>query len=89
MSLEDVRFDIQIYTDIWPTIKFETGYNIKSGEIFGYSGNTGTSPSTKGTKDESHLHWELILQDSKGEYYFGQDLEYSELIEALDSLFIK
>ena len=81
---------ISIYAHLSSIIpKFETGYNIKSGEIFGYSGNTGTSPSTKGTKDESHLHWELILQDSKGEYYFGQDLEYSELIEALDSLFIK
>ena len=81
---------ISIYAHLSSIIpKFEVGYNIKSGEIFGYSGNTGTSPSTLGTKDESHLHWELILQDSKGEYYFGQDLEYSELIEALDSLFIK
>ena len=81
---------ISIYAHLSSIIpKFEIGYNIKSGEIFGYSGNTGTSPSTLGTKDESHLHWELILQDSKGEYYFGQDLEYSELIEALDSLFIK
>ena len=81
---------ITIYAHLSSIIpKFEVGYNIKSGEIFGYSGNTGTSPSTLGTKDESHLHWELILQDSKGEYYFGQDLEYSELIKALDSLFIK
>jgi murein DD-endopeptidase MepM/ murein hydrolase activator NlpD len=81
---------ISIYAHLSSIIpKFEVGYNIKSGETFGYSGNTGTSPSTLGTKKESHLHWELILQDSKGEYYFGQDLEYSELIEALDSLFIK
>ena len=43
---------ISIYAHLSSIIpKFEVGYNIKSGEIFGYSGNTGTSPSTKGTKD--------------------------------------
>ena len=47
------------------------GYKIKRGDVFGRSGNTGTRPSTLGTRDESHLHWELILQDNKGEYYFS------------------
>lgn len=68
-----------------PEIK--PGYAIQSGEVFGKTGNTGTEPSTLGTRGESHLHWELILQDSQGEYYFGQDLKYDELKSALDQLF--
>ena len=63
------------------------GYKIKQGEIFAKSGNTGTKPSTLGTRDESHLHWELILQDKDGEYYFGQGLKYNELNLALNRLF--
>ena len=65
----------------------QPGYIIKAGEIFGKSGNSGTEPSTLGTRNESHLHWELILQDAGGEYYFGRDLEYESLIEALDRIF--
>lgn len=72
-------------SDIIPKVK--VGYEIKAGEIFAFSGNTGTRPSTIGKRDESHLHWELILQDKNGEYYFGQDLEYSKLINALNKLF--
>ena len=63
------------------------GYNIKKGEIFARSGNSGTEPSTLGTRRESHLHWELILQDQNGEYYFGQNLDYEKLIVALKNLF--
>ena len=63
------------------------GYKINAGEILGRSGNTGTRPSTLGTKAESHLHWELILQDSQGEYYFGQDLDYELLVSALNQIF--
>ena len=63
------------------------GYVIKAGEIFGKSGNSGTEPSTLGTRKESHLHWELILQDAGGEYYFGRDLDYDKLVAALDNLF--
>ena len=63
------------------------GYSIKKGEFFARSGNSGTEPSTLGTRRESHLHWELILQDSNGEYYFGQNLAYDELINALNNLF--
>ncbi|MEA1880859.1 MAG: M23 family metallopeptidase [Candidatus Marinimicrobia bacterium] len=68
-----------------PNVK--AGYRIKAGEVFAKSGNTGTRPSTLGTRDESHLHWELILQDEKGEYYFGQNLPYEKLYPALNSLF--
>lgn len=67
--------------------EIQPGYIIKAGEVFGQSGNTGTRPSTIGTRYESHLHWELILQDSQGEYYFGQNLKYDELQSALNRLF--
>ncbi len=63
------------------------GYQIKAGEIFAKTGNTGTRASTLGTHGESHLHWELILQDGQGEYYFGQNLAYEKLYPALQSLF--
>ena len=72
-------------SDINPNIK--PGYIIKAGEIFGKSGNSGTEPSTLGTRRESHLHWELILQDAGGEYYFGRDLDYDKLVAALTNLF--
>ena len=63
------------------------GYIIKAGETFAMSGNSGTEPSTLGTRKESHLHWELILQDAGGEYFFGRDLDYETLIIALDRIF--
>jgi len=63
------------------------GYKIKAGEIFAKSGNSGTEPSTLGTRDESHLHWELILQNQNGEYFFGQNLDYEQLMIALNELF--
>ena len=63
------------------------GYKIKAGETFAQSGNTGTEPSTLGTRNESHLHWELILQNQGGEYYFGQNLDYDQLMIALNNLF--
>ena len=63
------------------------GYIIKAGETFAMSGNSGTEPSTLGTRNESHLHWELILQDSGGEYYFGRDLDHKTLMMALDRIF--
>ena len=63
------------------------GYIIKAGEKFAMSGNSGTEPSTLGTRNESHLHWELILQDAGGEYYFGRDLAHETLMMALDRIF--
>ncbi len=65
----------------------QPGYTIKAGEQFAMSGNSGTEPSTLGTRKESHLHWELILQDSGGEYYFGRDLDYEALMVALETIF--
>ena len=67
--------------------KIIPGYKIKAGEIFAKSGNSGTEPSTLGTRNESHLHWELILQNQGGEYYFGQNLDYDQLMIALNNLF--
>jgi len=55
------------------------GYEIKSGEIFASTGNSGTKDSALGTKNNSHLHWELILHDSEGEYYLGQGAPFVEL----------
>ncbi len=63
------------------------GYRIRAGEVFGQTGNTGTRASTLGTREGSHLHWELILQDAGGEYYFGEGLPYPELYSALTALF--
>ena len=63
------------------------GSKVEAGQILGRSGNTGTRPSTLGTKEESHLHWELILQDAKGEYYFGQDMDYESLLSSLSQIF--
>jgi murein DD-endopeptidase MepM/ murein hydrolase activator NlpD len=65
----------------------QPGYQIKAGEVFGKTGNTGTRASTLGTREGSHLHWELILQDAGGEYYFGEGLPYPELYSTLTALF--
>ncbi len=54
--------------------QIQPGVVVKQGQIIGNSGNTGTKPSTLGTRGGSHLHWELILQDADGEYYLGQGL---------------
>ncbi len=67
--------------------KIKPGYKLKRGDVFAQSGNTGTKPSTMGTREESHLHWELILQDAKGEYYFGQNMSYKKLYPLLNSIF--
>jgi len=74
---------------IYPILKkiISPGSKVEAGQILGRSGNTGTRPSTLGTKEESHLHWELILQDAKGEYYFGQDMDYESLLSALNQIF--
>lgn len=63
------------------------GYKIKAGEIFARTGNSGTNDSVLGTRNNSHLHWELILHDSEGEYYLGQGLTPQELPDFLLSLF--
>ena len=45
------------------------GSFVKAGQLIGKSGNTGTKESTLGTKKESHLHWEMILQKNDKEIY--------------------
>ncbi|NQV38322.1 MAG: M23 family metallopeptidase, partial [Candidatus Marinimicrobia bacterium] len=51
------------------------GTKVTQGQELGMSGNSGTKPSTLGTRGGSHLHWELILQDDSGEYFLGQGLD--------------
>ncbi|MFQ6604739.1 MAG: M23 family metallopeptidase [Fidelibacterota bacterium] len=63
------------------------GAQVKRGQEIGRSGNTGTRPSTLGTREGSHLHWELILQDKEGEYYLGQGIDRKELKPLLDRVF--
>jgi len=63
------------------------GSIVKAGEIIGKTGNTGTRPSTLGTKKESHLHWELILQKDSKEVYLGKDVQYERLYEMLKDIF--
>ena len=63
------------------------GAVVKAGQIIGKTGNTGTRPSTLGTKKESHLHWELILQKDSQEVYLGKDVPYEKLYEMLSDIF--
>ena len=63
------------------------GSVVKAGQIIGKTGNTGTRPSTLGTKKESHLHWELILQKDTKEVYLGKDVPYEKLYEMLRDVF--
>ena len=63
------------------------GSIVKAGEIIGKTGNTGTRPSTLGTKKESHLHWELILRKDSKEVYLGKDVQYERLYEMLKDIF--
>jgi len=63
------------------------GSVVKAGQIIGKTGNTGTRPSTLGTKKESHLHWELILQKDAKEVYLGKDVPYELLYNMLTNIF--
>ena len=63
------------------------GSVVKAGQIIGKTGNTGTRPSTLGTKKESHLHWELILQKDTKEVYLGKDVPYERLYKMLKNIF--
>ena len=63
------------------------GSMIKAGQIIGQTGNTGTRPSTLGTKKEAHLHWEMILQKNHQEVYLGKDLPYEKLYNMLIDIF--
>ena len=63
------------------------GSVVKAGQIIGKTGNTGTRPSTLGTKKESHLHWELILQKDTKEVYLGRNVPYERLYKMLKNIF--
>ena len=63
------------------------GSTVKAGQVIGKTGNTGTRPSTLGTKKESHLHWEMILQRDTKEVYLGKDVPHEKLYEMLVTIF--
>ena len=63
------------------------GTKVKQGQVIGKTGNTGTRPSTLGTKKESHLHWELILQRNNEEIYLGKGMYYEPLYKMLTEIF--
>ena len=63
------------------------GTKVKQGQLIGKTGNTGTRPSTLGTKKESHLHWELILQKNNEEIYLGEGMAYEPLYKMLSKIF--
>jgi len=64
-----------------------TGAFLKAGQNIGKSGNTGTRESTLGTKKESHLHWEMILQKGYKEIYLGKDVPNPDLYDMLGDIF--
>ena len=64
------------------------GTKVKQGQLIGKTGNTGTRPSTLGTKKESHLHWELILQKNNKEIYLGEGMAYEPLYKMLSEIFL-
>ena len=63
------------------------GTKVEQGQMIGKTGNTGTRPSTLGTKKESHLHWELILQKNNKEIYLGEGMAYEPLYKMLSKIF--
>jgi len=70
---------------IKPDIK--PGQLIRAGQLLGQSGNSGTEDGTLGKRTGAHLHWELILQDAGGEYYFGQGWDTEKLYQELVRVF--
>ena len=65
------------------------GQLVEAGQIIGRTGNSGTKPSTLGTKKDAHLHWEMILQKNNKEIYLGKDVPYEKLYDMLVSIFQK
>ena len=63
------------------------GSMVRSGEVIGQSGNTGTKDSTLKKKTGAHLHWEMILQNKVGEYYLGQGLKSDSLYVLFQNIF--
>ena len=67
--------------------KIEGGTRVEAGQFIGKTGNSGTKPSTLGTRRDAHLHWEMILQKNSEEIYLGKDLPYEELYKMLKNIF--
>ena len=67
--------------------KIEGGTRVEAGQFIGKTGNSGTRPSTLGTRRDAHLHWEMILQKNSEEIYLGKDLPYEELYSMLKGIF--
>ena len=65
------------------------GTFVEAGQIIGRTGNSGTKPSTLGTKSDAHLHWEMILQKNNKEIYLGKDVPYEKLYDMLLNIFQK
>ena len=65
------------------------GTLVEAGQIIGRTGNSGTKPSTLGTKSDAHLHWEMILQKNNKEIYLGKDVPYEKLYDMLVNIFQK
>ena len=65
----------------------QVGTAVVQGEKIGLSGNSGTRDGAIGSLNNAHLHFELIIQDKRGESYLGQGLEYQELMNLLTSIF--
>ncbi len=63
------------------------GLIIEQGELIGRSGNSGMRESTIGSKEGSHLHWEMIFQKDTNEIYLGQDMPNPDLYNMLKKLF--
>ena len=59
------------------------GTLVEAGQIIGRTGNSGTKPSTLGTKKDAHLHWEMILQKNNKEIYLGKDVPYEKLLSLI------
>lgn len=63
------------------------GTFVDRGQQIGLSGNSGIKDATEGKRTGAHLHWELILQDTDGEYYMGQGIPYDTLHPMLSKIF--
>jgi murein DD-endopeptidase MepM/ murein hydrolase activator NlpD len=63
------------------------GERVVSGALIGHTGNTGMRESTLGSKEGSHLHWEMILMKNEREIYLGQGMPNPALYEMLTRIF--
>ena len=63
------------------------GDEVKTGDVIGMSGNTGTSSGALQNKKGAHLHWELFFDDKSGRYFLGQNIPSNLLKQNIDLLF--